>query len=103
MASAFSPSGFGSRWLNLENSISGSELDSLIWATVEPPDKIDPPTPKAMARQAIAKVDKRRIAISKQLILCEERAGCRPVSSVSSRAERGISQSERRSHNLISV
>jgi hypothetical protein len=60
--SFFSPSGFGSRWLNCENSISAKELHSLIWATVVPMHKTDPPTPKATARQAIAKIDEQRIA-----------------------------------------
>src|SRR5438477_11444925 len=41
IAIAFSPSGFGSRWLNWENSISVSELDSLSWAKVGAADKID--------------------------------------------------------------
>src|SRR2546430_3619400 len=39
MASAFSPSGFGSRWLNSENSTSFSELDSLSWPLLAATEK----------------------------------------------------------------
>jgi hypothetical protein len=69
--SFFSPSGFGSRWLNCENSTSGNELVSLIWANVEAADKIDPPTPKATVRQAIAKIDEQRMSDLRELVACE--------------------------------
>jgi len=38
---------------------------------VEAADKIDPPTPKATARQAIAKIEKQRIGIRLHLFVCE--------------------------------
>src|SRR5205823_10508331 len=62
MASAFSPSGFGSRWLNSENSTSLGELDSLSWPLLAATDRID-----------MIKIDKQRIASRMELLLCEKR------------------------------
>src|SRR5437763_7291836 len=46
MASAFSPSGLGSRWLNSENSTPLGELDSLSW-----------PLLAAIEKNEMAKID----------------------------------------------
>src|SRR5438128_7114490 len=103
MPSAISARGLGSRWLSCENSTSASELDSLSCASVETEDEIDPPTPTATARQAIAKIDKQRMNDLWELVACEKtgvvaRSGARTGARSCVRGHNNIIQ---RSHELF--
>src|ERR1041385_1554897 len=69
MASAFSPRGFGSRWLSRENSTSGSELS---------PELLDKSSAAAgeidifsNTNAALRRIDDKRIALREELISCE--------------------------------